>query len=341
VFESDHNHWHFMGAARYELLLPGGGSRPSDKVGFCLLDSFDTVGVVEYFPPGDHWCNPDHPDSDFTRMGLSPGATDRYSAQRPFQWVDVASLAPGTYTLRAEANPFGYMHEADTSNNVLVVERTIPGVTASGAQLSTRAGTPGTARLGAELVGAGIPARRSASCKPTQHSLSCYIWPAGMPVRFELERPPQHGAVLSLAQAGDLESDVTYMPAAGFTGTDSFTYTATDARGLESAPATVAVTVAGSPAAAPPKTALVRGATVRKRRGRWFAVLRLARSGTVSGRLERNGRTLRRLRRRSLAAGRHEIRLGRLRRPGRYRLLLRARGARRSDSVTVRFRVRR
>jgi hypothetical protein len=335
VFESDHDHWHFMGAARYELLLPAGGSRPSDKIGFCLLDSFGTTGIVKYFPPGTHWCNPNQPDSDFTRMGLSPGALDRYGAQRPFQWVDVAGLEPGTYTLRAEVNPFGYLHEADTLNNVIEVTRTIPGVRASGAQLSTRPGTPGSARLVAGLVGDGIPARRSGNCKPSQQSLSCYVWPAGQPLEFEVERPPEHGSV-SLAQAGTLKAEAVYTPAQGFVGNDSFTYSATDARGLESAPATVAVRVR-----ARPPSELVRGAVVRRRRGRWFVVLRLARTGTVAGRLRRNGRTVRRLRRRSLAAGRHVIRLGRLRRPGRYRLVLSARSPAGSDSVTLRFRVRR
>ena len=240
VFESDHNHWHFMGTARYELVLPGGGSRPSDKVGFCMLDSFDTVGLVKYFPPGEHWCNPSEPDSDFTRMGLSPGA----------------------------------------------------------------------------------------------------CWPGGRTVSFEPASAPQHGSV-SFAQAGDLASDATYTPAAGFVGTDSFTYTATDARGLESAPATVAVTV-GEPAAGPPPAArLVRGAVVRRRGGRWFAVLRLGRAGTVGARLERNGRAVWRLGRRALAAGRHRIVLGRLRRPGRYTLVLRVRAGARSRAVRLRFRVRR
>jgi Lysyl oxidase/Bacterial Ig domain len=340
VFETDHDHWHFMGAARYTLLLPDGGMRPSDKVGFCLLDSFDTVGVVEYFPPSEHWCSPSDPDSEFTRMGLSPGASDRYASQRPFQWVDVAGLEPGTYTLRAEVNPFGYVNEADTSNNLIEEQRIVPGVRASGAQLSARSGSAGTARLTAELIGAGIPARRSPNCKPSQHSVSCYVWPAGRPVDFELERPPAHGSV-SIAPAGDLGADATYAPNPGFVGTDSFTFTAKDARGLESAAATVAVTVAEQPVTRPSPAALVRGAAIRRRGGRWFAVLRLGMRGAVAGRLERGGRIVRRLRRRSLAAGRHELRLGRLRRRGRYRLVLTVRNGTRSRALTLRFRVRR
>ena len=39
---------------------------------------------------------------------------------------------------------------------------------------------------------------------------------------------------------------MTYTAAAGFTGTDSFTFTATDSRGLQSPPATVTVTVAAA-----------------------------------------------------------------------------------------------
>ncbi|HEX2232685.1 MAG TPA: lysyl oxidase family protein [Thermoleophilaceae bacterium] len=339
VFEIDHDHWHFMGAARYTLLLPDGGTRPSDKVGFCMLDSFDTVGVVQYFPPSEHWCSPSDPDSEFTRMGLSPGAADRYSSQRPFQWVDMAGLEPGTYTLRAEVNPFGYINEADTSNNLIELQRTIPGVRASGAQVAARSGAGGTARLTAELVGAGIPARRSAGCKPSQLSVSCYIWPTGRPVAFEVKDPPAHGTV-SIAQAGNLEADATYTPAPGFVGSDSFTFTARDARGLVSAPATVAVSV-GEPLPVAPNGRLVRGAVVRRVRGRWVAVVRLAAESVVGGRLVRNRRTVRRLRRRSLAAGRHSMRIGRLPRAGRYLLRLRARTGAGSQVVTLAFRVRR
>ena len=49
----------------------------------------------------------------FVRMGLSPGAADRYASQREFQYVDVTGLAPGAYRLRGIANPDGHVLEDD------------------------------------------------------------------------------------------------------------------------------------------------------------------------------------------------------------------------------------
>jgi hypothetical protein len=94
VFEKTHDHWHFFTAARYELELPDGSRRVSDKVGFCLFDGFgDAGGATLYFPPDykgsgpQTWCGFDHPEGDFVRIGLSPGAADRYASQREFQWI--------------------------------------------------------------------------------------------------------------------------------------------------------------------------------------------------------------------------------------------------------------
>ena len=39
------------------------------------------------------------------RMGLSPGASDRYGSQREFQWVDITGVAPGPATLRGRGQP--------------------------------------------------------------------------------------------------------------------------------------------------------------------------------------------------------------------------------------------
>jgi hypothetical protein len=91
---------------------------------------------------------------------------------------------------------------------------------------------------------------------------------------------------------------------------------------------------------------------VKLRRGRrgWVVALRLSERARVGGRLERRRaaaaaparrwRPVRRLRPRTLAAGRHTLRLGRLR-PGRYRLRLAARAGSERARATLRFRVRR
>jgi Lysyl oxidase/Bacterial Ig domain len=327
VVEPDHAHWHFARVARYELLVPGGAARVSDKVGFCLYDSFDTTGPSIYFPEPDWgsgqptWCAFDEPGAAVVRMGLSPGASDRYRSQRHWQWVDITGLTAGAYTLRGTANPAGYLLESNTANNVLDQARTIPGARVSSAAASTRTGR----RVGIELRGAvvapEIPARRSGGCLPQPTSEACYIRTGGGgPLDFALVRAPEHGSV-TIADAGGLTARATYTPKRGFSGRDSFAYVATDARGLTSAPATASVTVRKRRAA---RRRPIAGAAIRRIRGRRYAIVRLRATARVRGVVRRRKSMVRRLRARRLAPGRHRIALGRLRRRGPHTLVLRA-----------------
>ncbi len=248
VVEETHEHWHFFTAARYELEVPGAPTRVSSKIGFCLFDSFDTNGVAAWFPPDRAWCYAPGAHPGFVRMGLSPGAADRYASQREFQYVDITGLAPGSYLLRGVANPDGHVLESDGVADEHTETRLIPGVTADGASATTGPGAPVDVALAARAVGADIPARLAATCRPSARSPSCYRWAApGDALAFAVAAPPQHGTV---AIAG---ARATYTPAAGFAGADRFTYTATDARGLVSAPASVDVQVTA--AAQPPVVA--------------------------------------------------------------------------------------
>ena len=116
VVEETHDHFHFFTAARYELEVPGAPARVSGKIGFCMFDSFDIPGgTADWFQPAEPWCHEEAPDTDpgFVRMGLSPGAADRYTSQREFQYVDITGLAPGAYRLRGVANPEGHVLEDD------------------------------------------------------------------------------------------------------------------------------------------------------------------------------------------------------------------------------------
>lgn len=356
VFEKTHDHWHFFSAARYELALPDGSRRVSDKVGFCLFDGFgDAGGATLYFPSGytgsgtQTWCGFDHPDGQFVRMGLSPGAADRYASQREFQWIDIAGMRPGIYALRAMANPDGAILEADSSNNVLTEARAVPGVVAAEPS-ATRTGTgPVAIDLSGHVVAPEIPARRAADCEPVAVSEDCYVRadPSG-PLTFRIVRAPRHGTVAIAAENG-LRATASYEPAEGYRGDDDFQYTATDARGLESLPATVRV-LADLPEGNGKLGRLIRGLAIRRRHGRWYVIARLDAGSRVRGRLERHARRdaraaryrlLRRLRPGRLASGRERIVLGRLR-PGRYRVRLRFQASDgRRASVTRRFRAER
>lgn len=245
VFEPTHAHWHFLTAGRYSLELPGGGERVSDKVGFCLFDGFGGEGSGKWFLPDytgsgpQTWCGFDHPDGAFVRMGLSSEAADRYASQREFQWLDVSGLRPGPYTVLAQVNPYGHIEEADRTNNVVRESRLIPGVIAADVVQARSGDEKAALELSASVVAPEVPARKHASCEPKAASSDCYVSAsASGPLRFRIVQPPAHGSVILAAQQ-QTTAIAFYRPAPGYAGEDSFTYTATDARGLTSSPASV------------------------------------------------------------------------------------------------------
>ena len=88
---------------------------------------------------------------------------------------------------------------------------------------------------------------------------------------FSVVREPAHGAVALAPGADGLLASATYTPAAGFSGEDSFTYVATDARGLTSPPATARVRRRRRrrpPRRSRPAAARLSRVRVVKRRGR-------------------------------------------------------------------------
>jgi hypothetical protein len=103
AYEKTHQHWHFSSAARYSVVA-GGTIRTSDKVGFCMFDSFGPAHWFAYSvrgAAGETWCAANNPGASTVRMGLSPGGADIYTAQRERQWVDITGLDPGRSAARA------------------------------------------------------------------------------------------------------------------------------------------------------------------------------------------------------------------------------------------------
>jgi len=242
-----HNHWHINGAYSYSL---AGRVVSKAGVGFCMVDGYRAFGSgTQWFKPNytgvgpDTWCAHADPNATFIREGISPGRADWYPAQTTDQWIDITGLAPGDYELTGTVNPFGYMDESDVSNNAVSQTRTVPGAIANAAAITALNGVPTTVNLSGSMVGPGIPARLSASCRPTKTSTSCYIMQASTTqLTFAIASPPAHGTVSITSQSG-LTATATYTSNAGYLGNDSFTYTATDTRNLTSLPATVQITV--------------------------------------------------------------------------------------------------
>jgi hypothetical protein len=341
AYEKTHQHWHFSSAARYSLQPPGGAVRESDKIGFCMFDSY---GPAQWFAysvqgaAGERWCGWGDPSASTVRMGLSPGGADLYSAQTERQWVDITGLDPGPVVVRAEANPLHCVLESNSDNNRTAESRAIPGVRADdvsgGAVL----------QLSGAVVAPEVPARRSGGCVPGRTSKSCYVWASSSgPLRFAVTREPSHGTVVLAPGSDGLHAAATYTPDPGFSGVDSFMYVATDARGLVSKPATAQVRVDAAPAlvAAPaPVRVRLSHVNVVRRKGRYRVQLRISAPARLSGRLERRRgrhRDTYRLRSRSVGAGPARMAIGRLAR-GRYRLRLLVDG---KTAATAVFRVAR
>ena len=249
-----HNHWHFQQAAQYSLIMPDGTIRYSDKVGFCMWDSWvmDGGSSTKYFPVfykgvgPTTWCAPRDPSATFTHMGISRNYGDLYAAQSTDQWVDITGLTPGPYRIRGVVNPNGYIIESDPNNNDLTVTRTIPGTKALDATTTTTAGITKTFEISGEVFAPDVPARNGIAvgqpgCSDVRKDIGCYTFTsANGPLTFDIGQQPQHGSVTIESHSG-VHATVRYVPDSGFQGTDSFTFRVTDGRGLTSDPGTVTV----------------------------------------------------------------------------------------------------
>ncbi len=112
-----HNHWHVQEMVRYDLW--GNGERlRGAKVGFCFLDSDpwnqSLPGETGSYYRGS-WCGTDR-NALSNRMGISVGWGDEYEWYLAWQWVDITGLAPGTYTVRAKVDPYGFFVEEREGN---------------------------------------------------------------------------------------------------------------------------------------------------------------------------------------------------------------------------------
>jgi hypothetical protein len=195
------------------------------------------------------WCAPKNPGATFTRMGISRNYGDLYAAQSTDQWVDIKGLKPGSYQIRATANPNGYIDESNPNNNTVTVTRTIPGTIATAGSKNVAHGAATTFAITGQVVAPDVPARNNlavgqGACQDVRKDLGCYLFTsANGPLTFAIGAKPKHGTLTIVSQSGTT-ANVKYTPEAGFTGTDSFTFTVVDKRKLQSLPATVTVNVA-------------------------------------------------------------------------------------------------
>lgn len=109
-FDACHEHFHFEGYARYDLVEASSGNvlPIGNKNGFCLRDL-------------DNWTNPSCATYDCDYQGISAGCADVYTPDLDCQWVDITDVAPGTYQLVVTVNTERSIREQSFENNSATV----------------------------------------------------------------------------------------------------------------------------------------------------------------------------------------------------------------------------
>jgi hypothetical protein len=227
-----HNHWHLQEIARYTLMTASRSAvvAPAQKVGFCLDDSqgqhvetgIGPSTAVYSDANGRKFCDEWEPNATKLFEGISPGWRDKYDKGLAFQWVDVSDVLPGEYSLREEVNPLGFVKEVAGENAPSFASTFVPGYDALAQSVST-------------------PFETS---KPV--TLSSKEWQPKSKVLYKIVAGPSHGTLGALS-----ENHITYTPAVGYSGQDSFTFSAAESSSQfpeHPAVATVSIGVGEAPA---------------------------------------------------------------------------------------------
>lgn len=248
-----HNHFHLMELAAYSLYDRSLQVRiaPSQKVGFCFLDSqplgFWSAGKgyagaaqigdgspSPYAPTdrSDSFCRAGSPHAEALHMGISPGWGDLYAQNLTLQWVDISDVPPGIYTLATEMDPNNVISESDETNNGPVFSEDTMAVWGYRAAPSvTRTSGPIEIMLEAQSTGPNLP-----------------------PAAFTITKGPDNGTLNVQVGAELASAMVSYTPNPGFVGVDTIEFTARNPQSDYPYTPTksAAVMIVGDPAAAGP-----------------------------------------------------------------------------------------
>ncbi|MBA0127651.1 hypothetical protein H0B56_19075 [Haloechinothrix sp. YIM 98757] len=201
-----HGHWHLHDAAAYSLWNEDRTQEvaPSQKVGFCLVDSehVDPWGPDEagYTLDGLNFCEQHNPEADEVDMGVSPGWRDVYHRDLAFQWVDISDVTPGRYALRSDVDPEGVVIEEDETNPPAFADTVVPGYVAR--------------PLAGEVSWS----------QPTRLELPAESYGDVDEPQFRIEEAPENGVLDKTEGEWFTGSSVTYIPHPGYSGPDSFRF---------------------------------------------------------------------------------------------------------------------
>src|SRR6266516_3259584 len=117
VVSRGHRHFHVLRFDRYELLRDGKVVVRDRKTGFCLGDRTPLRRPAPPAAFGGLRCGRDRPRALTVREGLSPGWADPYPPVVEGQYLPLAGLPAGRYTLRHTVNPSHRVLESSYANN--------------------------------------------------------------------------------------------------------------------------------------------------------------------------------------------------------------------------------
>ena len=214
--QDGHDHFHLKDAAAYSLWNSARTAEvaPGMKVGFCLEDTEPVESQENSVYDNLDFCQQGNPGASSVDMGVSAGWRDVYNSGLAFQWVDVSDVPPGVYWLRADVDPDNVIKEANEVNPPAYAAQPsiIPGWLA---QPLTAPDLPG-----------GAPSALTLSATAVQGTGPS---DAAGPLQFRIVTPPAHGTLnVPVGRAFDSPT-VTYTPADGYSGPDSFTFAALSA----------------------------------------------------------------------------------------------------------------
>jgi hypothetical protein len=231
-----HHHWHLQKVAKYSLwnATKTAEVAPAQKVGFCLEDSEHVelgkgpknAVYSDQAPPYRDFCQQYRPQATSVYEGISPGWRDAYTRNLAFQWVNASDVLPGEYWLREDVNPLGVVKEEPEANRPAYATHPtiIPGFDAQPQTVGDREDEARTVTLGSQEW-------QGAENGEQEEELP--------PPRYAIVQAPKHGTLSAVE--GD---QVTYLPEAGYSGTDSFTFMAADPNSpFPTHPATATVSV--------------------------------------------------------------------------------------------------
>jgi hypothetical protein len=223
-----HEHWHLQHIAFYSLWNAAKTAEvaPAQKVGFCLEDSEHRepgIGPNEAVysdATGRNFCEQKKPAATSLYEGISEGWRDLYGRELAFQWVDASDVLPGEYFLRAEADPEHVLKQAPGEKPPVFKHQAtiIPGYDAQAQTQSTVEGQP----LELALDATTWAAKEEPGETETEKEEKADEKPSAA-AAFKIVSGPSHGTLGPLAG-----NHVTYLPASGFQGVDSFTFSAGD-----------------------------------------------------------------------------------------------------------------